>query len=171
MGLRIILGAESCLGLGDRPEAPSLSVLPRAGQHIECHCRHPVTTGDSRGGCAGAILLLQDVLEHQSTTPLLAILEDLQDPGNAGTILRTADAAGANGIICTEKTVDFYNAKVVRASMGSVFHLPFHVAENLSETLIWLRNQGIQILAAHLDGGRSIFSTGFDGTLRYFDRK
>ena len=106
---------------------------------------------------------VQDVLEHQSTTPLLVILEDLQDPGNAGTILRTADAAGANGIICTEKTVDFYNAKVVRASMGSVFHLPFHVAENLSETLIWLRNQGIQILAAHLDGDAPYFQQDLTG--------
>ena len=106
---------------------------------------------------------LQDVLEHQSSPPLLVVLEDLQDPGNVGTILRTADAAGANGVVCTERTVDFYNAKVVRASMGSVFHLPFYVTENLSETLHRLRDQGIQILAAHLDGETLYFQQDLTG--------
>ena len=59
--------------------------------------------------------VLEDLLQKES--PFLVILEDLQDPGNAGTILRTADAAGADGILCSEGTADFFSPKVVRASM------------------------------------------------------
>ena len=58
---------------------------------------------------------------------LIAILEEVRDPGNAGTIIRAADAAGADGVILAGRSVDLYNPKVVRATTGSLFHLPVAV--------------------------------------------
>ena len=106
---------------------------------------------------------LQNLLDSGGSAPLFVVLEDLQDPGNAGTILRTADAAGAHGVICSGKTVDFYNAKVVRASMGSVFHLPFHVAEDFPGTLRLLQSRGIQVFAAHLSGAELYYQQDLTG--------
>lgn len=57
--------------------------------------------------------------------PLLAVLDGIQDPGNAGTIIRTADALGCTGVVCLEGTVDLFSDKVVRSSMGSIFNIPF----------------------------------------------
>lgn len=65
--------------------------------------------------------------------PLLLILEDLQDPGNLGTILRTAEGAGVTGILMTKGCVDIYNPKVVRSTMGSIYRMPFAYLENEEE--------------------------------------
>lgn len=91
---------------------------------------------------------LEEIL--QKSPPFLVILEDLQDPGNAGTILRTADAAGAGGILCSGHTVDFFGPKVVRASMGSIFHLPVVRADDFYGTLEELKRRDIMLAAAHL---------------------
>lgn len=97
--------------------------------------------------------VLEDLLQKES--PFLVILEDLQDPGNAGTILRTADAAGADGILCSEGTADFFSPKVVRASMGSIFHLPVVRTERFRESLLTLKQRGIMLVAAHLQASLS----------------
>lgn len=78
------------------------------------------------------------------------ILDDVQDPGNVGTIIRTADAAGFNGIICSPKTADIYNEKVLRGAMGSVFHLPILQSTDLCQTITVLKNQGICIIGTSL---------------------
>ena len=93
-----------------------------------------------------------DALLQQARNPLLVMLENLQDPGNAGTILRTADCAGADGLIASRGTVDFYGAKVVRAAMGSLLHLPVVQAASLPETARELKSRGIRLLAAGLSG-------------------
>ncbi|MBR6223716.1 MAG: RNA methyltransferase [Lachnospiraceae bacterium] len=93
-----------------------------------------------------------DSLISGEKTPLLVILENLQDPGNLGTILRTAEAAGATGIIMSKDTVDIYNPKVVRATMGSIFRVPFAIADDIYETMGELKNAGIRLYAAHLKG-------------------
>jgi len=82
---------------------------------------------------------------------LVAVLANVRDPGNAGTVLRTADAAGADGIIFATASVDPYNSKCVRSSAGSVFHLPVVVGVPLDGAIAALRAAGLQILAA--DGG------------------
>lgn len=87
--------------------------------------------------------------------PLLLILEDIQDPGNLGTMFRTAEAAGADGIIMSPNTVDVFNPKTVRSTMSSIFRLPFVTAENFQGTLRWLQEEGICLMAACLDGSRS----------------
>lgn len=83
---------------------------------------------------------------------LYLVLEDLQDPGNLGTIIRTGESAGVNGIIMTSKTVDIFNPKTIRSTMGSVYRVPFLYVETLSEVLAKMRKKGIKTYAAHLEG-------------------
>src|SRR4051812_30437826 len=83
---------------------------------------------------------------------LLAILEEVRDPGNAGTIVRAADSAGADGVIFTGRSVDLYNPKVVRATTGSLFHIPVALATELDEVISRVKKAGIQILAADIKG-------------------
>jgi TrmH family RNA methyltransferase len=76
---------------------------------------------------------------------LIAILEEVRDPGNAGTIIRAADAAGADAVILTGRSVDLYNPKVVRSSTGSIFHLPVIAADIAGEDLLAARNEGLLV--------------------------
>lgn len=91
----------------------------------------------------------------ENEEPLLVILEDIQDPGNMGTIFRTAEAAGALGVILSKNCVDIYNPKTIRATMGSIYRLPFFYAEDLHEVLDDLENIGIKSYGAHLLGETS----------------
>ena len=95
--------------------------------------------------------------------PLLVVLENLQDPGNLGTILRTGEGAGITGVILGKETVDIYNPKAIRATMGSVFRVPFVYAANLAETVAVIRNHGIKTYAAHLSGKSCYDSFSFQG--------
>ena len=79
---------------------------------------------------------------------LAVVLANVRDPGNAGTVLRTADAAGAGGVIFAAASVDPYNSKCVRASAGSLFHLPVVAGHDLADALGGLRSAGLQVLAA-----------------------
>lgn len=83
------------------------------------------------------------------------ILDNLQDPGNMGTILRTAEAAGVTGIVMSKDCVDIYNSKVIRSTMGSIFRMPFLYVENLEEAILKMKAAGIKTYAAHLDGKQS----------------
>ena len=92
---------------------------------------------------------LYDVAQHAPA--LWVVLDGVQDPGNAGTILRTADAAGATGVIALEEPVDLFSDKALRASMGSIFHLP--VATHVSRDMFvrFAARQGIQLFAAAVE--------------------
>lgn len=83
---------------------------------------------------------------------LIAILEEVRDPGNAGTIIRAADSAGADAVILTGRSVDLYNPKVVRATTGSLFHLPVALAPDLDVVLQRVKAAGLQVLAADIKG-------------------
>ena len=78
----------------------------------------------------------------------------LQDPGNLGTILRSAEGAGVSGVILSADSVDLFNPKVVRSTMGAIFRLPFFYAENFSQTICEIKKKGIRIFAADLEGSR-----------------
>lgn len=82
----------------------------------------------------------------------LLILDNLQDPGNLGTMFRTAEAAGATGILLSRDCVDIYNPKVIRSTMGAVFRMPFVYVDSLPEAAEKLKKAGIHIYAAHLEG-------------------
>ncbi|MFD0310808.1 TrmH family RNA methyltransferase [Streptomyces sp. NPDC127119] len=79
---------------------------------------------------------------------LVAVLAHVRDPGNAGTVLRCADAAGADAVVLTDASVDLYNPKSVRASVGSLFHLPVAVGVPVEQAVQGLRDAGVRILAA-----------------------
>jgi RNA methyltransferase, TrmH family len=89
-------------------------------------------------------------------TRLVAVLAKVRDPGNAGTIIRAADAAGADAVVFTEGSVDPYNPKCVRATAGSIFHLPVVVGVPPTSAVATLRRAGIQVLAADGRGERDL---------------
>ena len=83
---------------------------------------------------------------------LVAVLAAVRDPGNAGTVIRTADAAGAEAVVVTDASVDVYNGKCVRASAGSLFHLPVVPGVPAAQAAADLRAAGLQVLAADAAG-------------------
>jgi RNA methyltransferase, TrmH family len=99
--------------------------------------------------CATVDRPLDDVLEGLPGGPLLvAVLAHVRDPGNAGTVLRAADAAGADAVVLTEASVDVHNPKCVRSTAGSLFHLPVVQGVPLADALAALRRRGLVVLAA-----------------------
>jgi RNA methyltransferase, TrmH family len=90
------------------------------------------------------------------TPSLVVLLANVRDPGNAGTVLRTADAAGADAVVFADASVDPYNAKCVRASAGSLFHLPVVAGAGLEDAVVALRGAGLRIVAADGRAGRSL---------------
>ena len=93
---------------------------------------------------------LESLLDGEKTH--LLILESIQDPGNLGTMLRTGEGAGVTGIIMNKTTVDLFNPKTIRSTMGSIYRVPFYVTEDLSGTLSQLKENGVSLYAAHLKG-------------------
>jgi len=93
---------------------------------------------------------LEALLENPNSQ--LILIEGLQDPGNLGTIIRTGEGAGVQGIIMSENTVDIYNPKVIRATMGSIYRMPFFYTKDLEMVVALLHEKGINTYAAHLEG-------------------
>lgn len=93
----------------------------------------------------------------------LLLLEDIQDPGNLGTMFRTAEAAGVTGIILSKSSVDIYNPKTVRSTMGSIFRMPFVYVEDMIEVEKRLITDGIKVHAAALEGAKSCYETDLSG--------
>ena len=92
--------------------------------------------------------------EAGQNAPHLLILENIQDPGNLGTRMRAGEGAGVTGVIMDGTTVDIFNPKTIRSTMGSLFRVPFYVADNLSETIGVLKESGVLLYAACLDGAQ-----------------
>lgn len=90
-------------------------------------------------------------------------LEDLRDPGNLGTILRTSEAAGVTGVILSSNSVDMYNPKVVRSTMGAIFRVPHFYAEDFLGELDSLRQGGATLYAAHLSGKQYYDEPEYEG--------
>ena len=93
--------------------------------------------------------------------PFILFLEDIRDPGNLGTIVRTAEAAGVTGIVMSEGTVDIYNPKTVRSTMGSIYRVPFLYAEDFCGELERAKKSGITIYAAYLDSSIPYYNAEF----------
>ncbi|MEU1018543.1 RNA methyltransferase [Streptomyces sp. NPDC005900] len=140
---------------------------------VEAAERYADIVGEARGAGARVHLADEDVIADISTTvtpqglvgicrfldtpfeeilaarpKLVAVLAHVRDPGNAGTVLRCADAAGAEAVILTDASVDLYNPKSVRASVGSLFHLPVAVGVPVERAVQGLKDAGVRILAA-----------------------
>ena len=93
----------------------------------------------------------------------LICLEDIQDPGNMGTIFRTAEGAGMSGAILSSGCVDLFNPKVVRSTMGSIFRLPFWIVENMTETVNQLKQENFSVYAASLEGTKMYTQETYQG--------
>lgn len=94
---------------------------------------------------------IEEILQDSDKKQMLFILlEDIQDPGNLGTIFRTAEAAGADGVIMSSRTADIYNPKTIRSTMGAVFRVPFLYTEDISSIIKMLQERGTSVYAAHL---------------------
>ncbi len=95
---------------------------------------------------------LEDLMPGDGKKGILLILEDIRDPGNLGTMMRTAEGAGVCGVLMSKGTADLFNPKTVRATMGSLYRVPFRCEEDLGETVRELKKKGFRICAAHLEG-------------------
>lgn len=93
-----------------------------------------------------------DMIDNDKDYEVYLVLETLQDPGNMGTIFRSAEAAGVTALIIGNGSCDPYNPKVVRSTMGAIFRVPFVVSDDLVETVRQLKHRGVVVYGAHLDG-------------------
>lgn len=109
---------------------------------------------------------LKKVIANNSA-PLFLILETIQDPGNLGTIMRTAEGAGVTAVIMSNDTVDLYNPKTVRSTMGSIFREPFVYVNDLHETIKELKGAGVKCYAAHLKGKGSCYDEDYKGATAF----
>ena len=97
---------------------------------------------------------LSDVLgkDRKGSAPLVLCVENLQDPGNLGTIIRMGEAAGATGVVISSNSVDIYNPKVVRSTMGAIFRVPFAYGNSIDDIIAACKQAGVSIYGAALEG-------------------
>jgi TrmH family RNA methyltransferase len=101
----------------------------------------------------------------RSEPVLLAVCVDVRDPGNAGTVIRCADAAGADGMVLAGHSVDAYNGKTVRATVGSLFHVPLAIEPDTRSVVRQMRDAGLSVLAADGAGELDLDDAADDGLL------
>jgi TrmH family RNA methyltransferase len=113
-------------------------------------------------GILGVVSIKQYSVDHLSgnkNAPFYVFCDGVQDPGNMGTIIRTADAAGADVVILSKGCVDIYNPKTVRSTMGSMFHVPIIKAEDTVQMMHHVKKNGIHIISGHLSASTYHFDT------------
>lgn len=106
---------------------------------------------------------LESILKGEAARYLL--IENVQDPGNLGTMFRTAEAAGVQGILMSQNTVDIYNPKVIRSTMGSIFRMPFVIVEDLPGCIEQMKEKNISVYAAALDGAKDYRQETYEGSV------
>jgi TrmH family RNA methyltransferase len=143
--------------------AAGADVVRASGEVVASLCG-TVTPQGMVGVCATVVAALDDLLERPQR--LVTVLAHARDPGNVGTVIRCSDAAGAGGVVLTEASVDPQNPKAVRASAGSLFHLPVVVGPSAADLVTALHRSGLQVLAADGTGERDLDDLEDDGTLR-----
>jgi TrmH family RNA methyltransferase len=102
---------------------------------------------------------IKDALK--GANPLVIFCVEVQDPGNLGTIIRTADAVGATGVILSKGSVDLYNGKTVRSTMGSLFHLPVVHVDDAAETIGYLKERKVRVVATDMSAKKDYFSAEY----------
>jgi TrmH family RNA methyltransferase len=137
--------AERHAPIVEAARADGVPVHPTTGEILDT-ISQTVTPQGIVGVCRFVDVPLSGILA--SRPALVAVLAHVRDPGNAGTVLRAADAAGAEAVVLTDASVDLYNPKSVRASAGSLFHLPVAVGVRVEEAVAGLRGAGLRVLAA-----------------------
>jgi TrmH family RNA methyltransferase len=149
-------------------EARALGIpVHRASGQVVAALSDTVTPQGIVAVCDLLDVALTDVLNDSapSQPKLVALLAAVRDPGNAGTVIRTADAAGADAVVLTDASVDVYNGKCVRASAGSIFHLPVVVGVSAADATSALRGAGVSVLAAEGSAEMDLDSVEADALL------
>ena len=118
-------------------------------------------------GLVGVAPFLDVDLEALPADGCVAILHEVRDPGNAGTVVRSADASGASGVVFTATSVDVYNPKTVRASAGSLFHLPVVRGPATADAVSVARDRGFRVLAMAADGAKDLYRTDLEGPVAF----
>ena len=120
---------------------------------------------DTPQGIIGVVpyLQLQNLGQEQKTYETYLLLDAIQDPGNMGTIIRTADAVNIDKIVLSKGCVDIYNPKVLRSTMGSIFRVSIVRVDNLKDYIVTLKHQNFKVLAAHLAGKENYFDVDLTG--------
>lgn len=120
-----------------------------AAADLRVHLAAPEVLDAMSPDTQGMLAVVRATAPEMPAEPtLLACLARVRDPGNAGTVIRAADAAGADGVLLTDASVDIHNPKVVRATAGSVFHLPVLAGIGLADAAADARRRGLRVLAA-----------------------
>ncbi|AEW97570.1 MULTISPECIES: TrmH family RNA methyltransferase [Streptomycetaceae] len=145
--------AERHADVVDAARAAGVPVLTATEQVVAAIC-DTVTPQGIVGLCRFLDVPFERILDARPR--LVAVLAHVRDPGNAGTVLRCADAAGADAVVLTDASVDLYNPKAVRASVGSLFHLPVAVGVPVERAVAGLRAAGVRLLAADGAGDRDL---------------
>jgi RNA methyltransferase, TrmH family len=116
-------------------------------------------------GIIGVMKKKEFILEKSLTSKagFLLALDSIHDPGNLGTLLRTADAAGVDSVLLSEDTAELYNPKVLRSTMGSIFHLPIFEDMNLKNAIPWLKRRGFKIFASEVKEGKFYDQLDYSG--------
>ncbi|NGO70338.1 TrmH family RNA methyltransferase [Streptomyces boncukensis] len=154
--------AERHAELLDAARAARVPVLT-ATEEVVAEMADTVTPQGVVGLCGFLDVPLRAVLDARPR--LVAVLAHVRDPGNAGTVLRCADAAGADAVVLTDASVDIYNPKAVRASAGSLFHLPVAVGASAADAVRGLTQAGVRVLAADGSGVRDVDQELDEGTM------
>ncbi|MBO4261298.1 MAG: RNA methyltransferase [Clostridia bacterium] len=150
-------GVEECEILIKHANAKRIPVIELSAQAFNYVCDTETPQG------IGGVFELPASFEVGKGECVL-LLENLQNPGNMGTILRTADAAGFSGVICSKGCVDVFNPKTVRSTSGSLFRIPIaQCKETGPELSKVLMQKGFKVIAAHPRGGVSYIDEGFEG--------
>ena len=131
------------------PEVPLTLVEPRALAAL--------SDSVSPAGVVGVGRFVDVPLDRALDGRLVALCVEVRDPGNAGTVIRCADAAGADGLVLAGDAVDLYNPKTLRASVGSAFHLPVAVERDSAAAVRAARAAGLRVLATEADGDVDLF--------------
>lgn len=111
-----------------------------------------------------ALYALRGIID-ENNVPFLIVLDQVQDPGNIGTIIRTADAAGCTGVLMTKGCADLFGGKTVRSTMGSLFHLPIIQGLSTQDIVSFLKEKRIALFAATLDGAQIYYNTDLSGAV------
>ena len=131
-------------------DVPFLSLVQGARASVVEGPQASVVEGPQASVVEGPQVSVVEVRAQRASKPLnlVAICADVRDPGNAGTVIRTADAAGADAVVLAGSSVDAYNPKTVRASAGSLFHLPIAIEPDVEAAVTAARTAGLVVLAA-----------------------
>lgn len=164
-GLFLAEGAQAVREALRRPELVEALITSDVDAHAEllamadeqiCWRAHPDDMAQLSDTVTpqGVVAICRQQLAHLDEVvgpKLVVVCAQVRDPGNAGTVIRCADAFGADAVVFTKGSVEVFNPKTVRATVGSLFHLPIVVGVELDDAAAWLRGQGMQLFAA--DGG------------------